>query len=740
MLPLLGLTLFVSAFLLFCCEPMVGKMVLPILGGAASVWTTCVLFFQSMLLAGYVYTHLLGKIRRVRDQILIHASLMLIALAFLPIRFSSISGHPSDAPITWLLGHLLIAVGIPFAIISATAPLLQYWLAKTPAAAGRDPYFLYATSNAGSLLALLAYPVLLEPRYGVTAQSRLWLDGYGVLLALVAFAAVLIWKEMTYIKDGETPDIDNTTPAPNWETRAYWLAAAFVPSALMLAVTNHISLNIGSVPFLWVIPLAVYLLTFIMAFARRIRLSTALVSSIATLVLLVLFPIAAVGVPVHASEIWKLMAAHITILFFASLLCHSSLADRRPSTKYLTEFYFVIALGGVLGGIFTAIIAPALFSTVFEYPLLIALVAFFRQPRNADQRMGWKDVAAVAAFGLLLATAIYGIISWARIDITDFALSWNDLKTSNNMAIAITEIVLILAVLLFRRRVFTFGLAFSILVVTYALILPREFEGAARLFVARDFFGVKKVLYDRNENMRKLLHGDTMHGVESLDITLAGEPLSYYHKTGPIGDVMTMLSSRPNQHVGVVGLGTGTIAAYGSPSRHITFFDVDPQVVDIARNFFTFIRRCGNDCNVIVGDGRLSIQAQPDREFDLLVLDAFNSDSIPAHLVSREAVRMYMSKLKPAGVLLFHVSNRYLDVERLATVVALDEGLPAFVRHDDDEEPTGKAASDYVAAVRRAEDLSDIPHKEAWEQVEKPTDIKAWTDDYSNMMSVIRWK
>src|SRR5262245_57403884 len=288
MLILLACTLFVSAFLLFCSQPMVGKMVLPILGGAASVWTTCVLFFQMMLLAGYVYTHLLGKLKRVQQQILVHVPLMLLAIVFLPIRFSHFSGNPSEAPVSCLLQHLLISVGLPFAVISATAPLLQNWLAKTPAASGRDPYFLYATSNAGSLLALIAYPALVEPRYGVTAQSDLWLRGYGVLVAMVAFAAVLIWRESRFMKEKQESESLNDQPvavAPTWKTRMFWLGASFVPSALMLAVTNHISLNIGSVPFLWIVPLAVYLLTFIMAFARKIRLSTKIVSAVATLAL-----------------------------------------------------------------------------------------------------------------------------------------------------------------------------------------------------------------------------------------------------------------------------------------------------------------------------------------------------------------------------------------------------------------------------------------------------------------------
>ncbi len=739
MLPLLGLTLFLSAFLLFCCEPMVGKMVLPILGGAASVWTTCVLFFQSMLLLGYVYTHILGKLKRVRDQILVHGSLMVLALAFLPLRFSVGSSQPSEAPVTWILQHLFMSVGVPFAVISATAPLLQHWLTRTPSASGRDPYFLYATSNAGSLLALLVYPVLLEPRFGVSGQSRLWQDAYGLLLAMVGFSALLIWRESRFAKSDASMAGETDIP-PAWKTRFHWMAAAFLPSALMLAVTNHISLNIGSVPFLWVVPLAVYLLTFIMAFARRIRLSTAVVSSIATPVLLVLFPIVAVGVPVHAQTIWVLMSCHVAILFFGGLLCHSSLADRRPSSTYLTEFYFAVALGGVLGGIFTAILAPALFSTVFEYPLLVAMIAFFRTSREPGQRLSWKDPAAVVIFALLMGLG-FKAIEWANIDVTNFTLGWTrDVWTNDNIAVAVIEVVFILAALLLRKRVLRFAMAFALLLLTYAVILPIKFESATRVFVARDFFGVKKVLFDPNENVRKLLHGDTMHGIESLDPTLAGQPLSYYHKTGPIGDVMELISRRPNQHVGVVGLGTGTIAAYGGPDRKITFFDVDPQVEQIARGFFTFTRRCGDACNIVIGDGRLAIQAQPDHEFDVIVLDAFNSDSIPAHLVSREAVRMYMTKLKPNGILLFHVSNRYLDVEKLATAVVEDEGLPAFVRHDDDETPAGKASSDYVATARTPGALDHIPNRENWEQVARPTDIKSWTDDYSNMMSVIRWK
>jgi len=735
MLYALSFTLFLSAFLLFCCQPMVGKMVLPILGGAAAVWTTCVLFFQIMLLAGYLYAHFLVKMRRLKDQILVHLSLLAAGAIFLPMRISGLSGNPMESPVVWLLQNLLFSIGLPFAVISATAPLLQTWLATTRLASGRDPYFLYAISNAGSLIALAIYPLLIEPRYGVTTQSAMWLAGYAGLLVMFVFTARLVWKQSMPVKIQAGISRDSLTgQALNWKTRLYWLGAAFVPSALMLAVTNHISMNIGSFPFLWVVPLAIYLLTFIMAFARRIRIPTPMVSAATTLVLLVLFPITSIGVSVGSVRVWILIGCHLIILFAGSLLCHSALADRRPSTKFLTEFYFIVALGGVLGGAFAAIVAPSVFNTVLEYPLLVVMIICFRSPGAARARFNFWDVVDLVTFGLLLTTAIFAIRDWARVDVAGFDFTWND----NNLAVVGTQLVLILSVLLFRKRHLEFFISFSLLVVSYAILLPKEFEGASRVHVARDFFGVKKVLFEEDINMRKLVHGDTMHGRESLSETLAGIPLSYYHRSGPVGDVMELIADRLDQRVAVVGLGTGTIAAYGRPNRRITFFDIDPQVAEIAKTYFTFLRRCGNDCDTVIGDGRLGIQSRPDAMFDLLILDAFNSDSIPGHLVSREAVRMYMTKLKPNGVLMFHVSNRYLDVEKLVVAALSDEDIPAFSRFDDDDSPVGKSRSHYVIAVRQPEDLKPIPSLDQWTLIDRSPDFRAWTDDFSNMLSILK--
>jgi SAM-dependent methyltransferase len=425
---------------------------------------------------------------------------------------------------------------------------------------------------------------------------------------------------------------------------------------------------------------------------------------------------------------WYLVAVHIVILLSGALLCHTALAARRPAHRYLTEFYFWMALGGALGGVFTAVLAPTIFRSVIEYPLLVATIAFFRESRDPDAGINGADLILPAGLGFLVVGASRAL-QWANVDIS------TDFKT-----ILAVDAVIILIAYLFRHRSFRFGLAMAVLVLTYHSLLPQFYGGSQFLYTARDFFGVKGVKFDPATNSRRLLHGDTLHGVESLDPELIGHPLSYYHESGPVGDVMKMLSAREDQRIGVVGLGTGSMAGWTDPHRHITFFDVDLQVYDIANNFFTFLPHCGHNCDVMIGDGRLLIEKAKDGEFDLLMLDAFNSDSIPAHLVSREAVRMYLTKLKPDGLLLFHVSNRYMNVEGLVSAVVTDGGLESLVRYDDDQQSALKARSHYIVAGRNAEALGSLEENENWLKVLKPEGIDPWTDDYSNMLEILRWK
>jgi SAM-dependent methyltransferase len=605
-------------------------------------------------------------------------------------------------------------------------------LTKTKATSGKDPYFLYAVSNAGSLLALLAYPVLIEPRSGVRVQSESWFAVYAVLVLMVLGAALVVWKSVnestSFSRRGQAIFALGKREGLSWKLRLYCMAAALVPSALMLAVTNHMLLNLASVPFLWVMPLAIYLVTFMMAFARRVWLSPTTLSGVVAVVLLLLFPLVAASKQVSTTVLWYVLASHLVVLFAGALLCHTALALRRPEPRHLTEFYFWVALGGALGGIFTAIVAPFVFRTVIEYPLLVALLAFFRPGHAEEQKMNLRDWLYPALLGLLVAVAWYAMRR-ARLDVME------NLKTS--LAV---DAVFVLIAYLFRKRTLRFALGIAVLIFSYHYALPSIIGSNPVLYVGRDFFGIKKVDYEVDSNMRRLLHGDTLHGLESQDPLLSGQPISYFHETGPVGDVMKMISSRANQKLGVIGLGTGSMAGWARSNRHVTFFDIDPQVYEIAWNFFTFLRRCGKNCDVVIGDGRLAIEKVPDTEFDVLMLDAFNSDSIPAHLVSREALQLYLKKLKSDGVLLFHVSNKYMNVQGLVAALIADASLEGLVRFDDDEVPTGKFGSDYVVAARRPEDVEALERDDHWLHLQKPPDIQPWTDDYSNMLKIVYWR
>jgi spermidine synthase len=709
---LFGTSLFLSAFLLFLFQPMVGKMLLPWLGGAAGVWTTCVLFFQAMLLAGYVYAHLLSRIRDIRKQVLIHGIVLLIPFAFLPVRFTGTSSQGG------LLLQLLVSASVPFFAVSATAPLLQSWYSRAKSASSHDPYFLYAASNAGSLLALIAYPFVIEPALGISIQNRLWLMLYGVLVPLLVGTASFAWNRPEYVDT--TSGVSQKLTVNN---RLYWTLAAFVPSALMLAVTNHISADLASVPFLWAIPLAIYLLTFILAFARRGSVSSARISALMPIVLLAMFPLIAGGLSASAGLNWILIGGHLLLLFCGALLCHTALAERRPDPEHLTEFYFWIALGGVLGGIFTATLAPLMFKSVFEYPLLVAMLAWFRATKHRKERP--------------VIPIIFGLAMFAGWSV--FRATGADTKTE---ALALAHTALIFACYKFRDHLQRFAFSFAILILGYAWIMPPYIEHADRIYTERNFFGVKKVLEDRKTHLRTLLHGSTIHGIESRDPARMGQPLSYYHSSGNVGEVMNMLRSRAKpQRMGVIGLGSGSMAAYAGPDLHVVFYEIDPSVEKLARDYFTFLPRCMANCDVQVGDGRLKLAQTQDASFDLLMLDAFSSDSIPVHLMSKEALQLYLAKLRPDGILLFHTSNRYLDVDKLVFALISDAGLVGFSRYDEAGElrQEGKTNSSHVVAARHVEDLGVFATRPGWTQVIKPTDFQPWTDDYSNLLELIRW-
>jgi SAM-dependent methyltransferase len=736
---LFTLTTFASAGLLFLVEPMAGRLLLPLLGGSPAVWNTTQLFFQAALLAGYAYAHLLGSLRSPRMQAAVHAVLLAAGLLALPIALPRAVAAPPAAglPILWLLARLAAMTGAPFFVLAATGPLLQRWLARTDDPAAEDPYFLYAASNAGSLLALLGYPVL-ELALGLKAQGRAWAMGY----AACAILGVACGGLMTRRRPLAAPAPAAERLALAWSTRARWMFLAFVPSSLMLGCTQYLTTDIASVPLLWILPLSVYLVTFIVAFARRAVLPSwaagGLVATVLALAATFLFAI--------ERPVWLILALHLAALFFAGWVAHGRLAAERPDPASLTEFYLWIAAGGVLGGVWNAVVSPLVFKVVLEYPLALFLALLLAPPRRRESegRRGWLTDLARAAIVLL---AFASLVSAMRVVAPQL------METRGRMVLPLLEWAITSVPLLFliaaigRRR--RFALAFAVVVV---IVQGRLSSSERLLHLERTFFGVHRVTTDVRGEWHRLSHGTTRHGLQYTDPRLAARPMMYYYPTGPIGDVFrTFLDDPAFTRVGIVGLGAGSLAAYAQPGRHFTYFEIDPAVQRIAEDeaLFTHLasaRRAGAQVDVVLGDARLSLRDQPDGQLDLLVADAFSSDAIPLHLITEEAVRLYLDKLRPQGLLAFHVSNAHFDLRGILGAAARDIGVRSYYCRDwppDGGWPpqwVGKEASTWVILARRDEDLRTIPRTpdaERWISYRPADSVRAWTDDYTNILAAL---
>jgi hypothetical protein len=719
---LFTLTIFVSALLLFLVQPLVGKMLLPLLGGTPQVWNTCMVFFQAALLAGYTYAHLGPAWLGLRTHTLLHLALLAAALFVLPIAIPASSTPPADAnPIPWLLGALLMGVGLPFFLVSASAPLLQCWFANTRHPAASDPYFLYAASNLGSLLALLAYPALVEPTWPLAEQSGLWALGYCALVVLASLCALCAC--VTPLSPLDVP-VASGAP-PTLPRRLRWAVLAFVPSSLMLSVTTHLTTDIAPVPLLWVVPLALYLLTFTLVFARRSLNHRALARGAPIVVVVLLLALLSEA----TDPVWLLLGAHLLGLFVLATVCHGELARDRPPAEYLTGFYLWLSLGGVLGGAFTALLAPLLFPGHAEYPLGLVLACLLLPPagRRAAQPRPLLDVALPVALGLMTVA----LILLGRL-----------LEVPAGPARVAVMFALPVAVCYaFADRPLRFGLGVG--AVLLASLLAPSVHGRI-VYQVRSFFGVHRVTEDPQRQLRVLVHGSTVHGRQSLDPSRQGEPLAYYHKGSPAGGVFAELERRPRARIGLVGLGAGSLAAYGRPGQRLTYYEIDPAVIHIARTYFTFLRDCpAGEPEVIPGDARLTLAQAPAAHYQLLVIDAFSSDAIPLHLLTREALQLYLSKLAPDGILALHISNRYLHLEPVLADLAADAGLVCRVRSDlgshPAEQAAGKAPSQWAVLARRPEHLGRLARNAMWAPAASVPGGRVWTDDYSNVLQVFAW-
>jgi hypothetical protein len=723
---LFAATLFLSAALLFCLQPLLGKMLLPLLGGAPAVWNTCMVFFQAALLLGYAYTHWSIRWLGPRRQPFLHVPLMLVAFVVLPVRLSAhaLASVPvAGNPIPWLLATLTVTAGLPFLAVSTTAPLLQRWFAGTGHKHAHDPYFLYAASNAGSLIGLLGYPLALEPTIGLAQQSRWWAIGYGALVVGVAGCAVIMWRRADRASDNaDAPTVLPATP-PTWPRRARWIVLAFAPSSLMLGLTTYVTTDVAAFPLLWVVPLALYLATFILVFARRPVLTPPWAGRFLSLLSVVLI-IAAIVEGTHPAGL--LLVLHGAMFVTAAMICHGELAKDRPAPEHLTEFFLCLSAGGVLGGLFNALIAPVLFTNVIEYPLVIALACALRP---ASAQSGWRgaDVAWAAGIGLASGALMAGT-RILRQDAHPLSVVW---------IFALPAV----ATYRFVERPVRFGLCLvGVIVAGLWYTGPR----GRPLHAERNFFGVLRVTIDPTGQFRQLLHGHTLHGRQSLDPARRTEPLAYFHPSGPVGRVFELFTAVPR--VAVIGLGAGSMASYARADQRWTFYEIDPAVERIARDarFFRFLPECpAASLSVVLGDARLRLREAPDREYGLIVMDAFSSDAIPAHLLTREALQLYLAKLDEAGVMAMNISNRRLDLEPVVAALAADAGLICLARNDEvspRDRARGIESSHWAVLARSPERLSPLANDARWCPATTRRGVAAWTDDYSNLVRVLKWR
>jgi spermidine synthase len=695
---LFALPIFLGAFLLFQVQPIIARCILPWFGGTPAVWTTCMLFFQMLLLAGYGYAHWLVMRQRPRAQALIHGSLMALSVALMALLMSrwgvaiipdaSWKPQTPDWPIPRILALLTVAVGLPYLVLSTTSPLLQAWFSRAHPTA--SPYRLYTLSNAGSLLALLSYPVLIEPSLAMRAQGTLWSALYGVFIVGYAVCAV---------KAARAPELSPTTQAaedrsapPTARDKLLWVALAALASTMLLAVTNQVCQEIAVIPFLWVLPLSLYLLTFIICFDnprwywREVYLTLMMIGVAALTVVLM---------KQDALDLKVQIPTYAAALFVCCMFCHGEVVARRPAPRYLTGFYLAMSIGGALGGLFVALVAPLIFKRFYElYVALglcwaLGLVTLWRW--EALEPMLRKPLVCV----LIAATALAGVWLATRPDDTE----------------------------------------------SFKLLSHRSFYGA--FYVSEEH--PDKRLWRRH----KLVHGGTVHGVQYLDPRYRHAPLSYYANTSGIGLALLKhprrLALRDNSlRIGVVGLGTGTIAAYGRTGDTIRFYEINPGIVKMAQNpkYFSYLSDTPAKVEIALGDARLSLERElretgPQR-FDILALDAFSSDAIPAHLLTREAVSLYLQHLNPDGILAIHTSNRALDLKPITFGLADSYGLQSALISDSSNNRPGVYRSDWILCTRSKTALQVKAIRERAQPREETKRLRLWTDDYYNLFQILK--
>lgn len=682
-----GSTIFLAAFLLFQVQPLIAHMILPWFGGSAAVWTTCLLFFQLLLLLGYLYANWLVTALKPNHQAVVHSCFLIGGLLLLPI-LPSASWKPTGAenPTLHILGLLGVTVGLPYFLLSATSPLLQAWYARTTQ--GTLPYRLYALSNFASLLALLSYPVLVEPLLTRRVQALMWSWTFGLFVVLCLISSFRSRNDGAAPAQWTIPRAfaaeDDAQAKPAWTLQLLWMLLAACASTLLLAVTNFLSQDIASIPFLWVLPLSLYLFSFVLCFGSSVWYRRT--------PFLWLLAAALGGMSYVLSDKGDLEDIRVTLLLFGlgfficCMVCHGELVRLKPAPRHLTSFYVMISLGGALGGVFVGVVAPHAFSGSFEFPIALvacaalALAVLYRDPKSrlhqGRPRVAWVILTALAL--VLLAFQIHIVRTWTA----------------------------------------------------HSRLMVRNFYG--RLWVGDEGQPAEQDAY------RKLRNGVINHGEQFLQPARRRQPTTYYCRYSGIGLTLDALSDQPNLKVGIIGLGAGTLAAYSRHGDDYRFYEINPLVIRLANTEFTFLQDSAATVEIVQGDARLSLEHEPNQNFDVLAVDAFTSDSIPVHLLTQEAFALYFRHLKSDGVLAVHVSNHYLDLAPIAYLAADYFHRPSRVIDTDDADDDHCFGSKWVLITTRPGFFEDPDIAKAVSPVKSPAHLRMWTDDYSNLYQILR--
>jgi hypothetical protein len=722
--PLFVATIVTGSFLLFLTQPMIGRMALPRVGGAPAVWNSAMLVYQALLLGGYAYAHWLSRLRP-RAQAGLHLGLFGLAALWLPIGLSA-AVPPADAsPFLWVPWFLLSSIGPLFFMISSQAPLMQRWYALETSRG--EPYALYAASNLGSFAGLISYPLLVEPLLTLEQQSALWTGGYALLVLLVVGCALTIPGRSV-----EAAPLA-VTPAPGRRRVLHWVALAAIPSGLMLSTTTHLTTDIVAMPLLWALPLGLYLLSYVVAFSPR-RGPAVFITQVAPLVILI------AGGLAFASGIHRPIAAAtmgLSLLFVVAVTLHAEMYRLRPGPDRLTGFYLAMSVGGVIGGAFCAILAPLIFDWSYEHPILIVAAAALLPQRNylrqiegwwADPRTGLRLARWLPLLAILLSLLgdrafLQAVPNWVAI--------------GASIAIAILALVALGRPLVFAACLFALMMSYG---------GWTSFKESMSGIRTRSYFGIYTVGTNSNGTARMLTHGTTVHGLQNALPGMEEEPTSYYTRGSGVGRVMASAETLfgPGAAIGVVGLGTGTLACYSQPAQSWTFFEIDPVMVRIASdpNRFSFLSRCAPTARIVVGDARIRLAAERPATFDILAVDAFSSDSVPMHLLTREALGVYARTLKPRGILMMHISNRYLDLEPVLAEGARRGGWhAAALDHPSSSGYLNDHASHWVAMTRDRQTMENLimasGAPKSWKALSTRPGFAGWTDDYASILPLL---